>query len=166
MFSDGVKSDCVLWYAGQTQKPHKRLYTAKYESNERTPQGRKIKKWHKNFQENSVVTPKKLRPLTVDPEPVFRLVEQDPEQSLRRMGNQLGISKKAVKKCPKNEGFRNYRPQIVQASKEVSKIARVSFAPLILNRVFLSPNFLERIMFSNEAVLHLDGGINIHNCSH
>lgn len=167
MFSDGVKSDCVLWYA-ETKSPTKvqRLYRAKYGRNERTPQGRAIKKWHKNFQEKSVVTPKKVRPRTVDPQLVLQLVEQEPEQSLRRMGNQLGISKDTVRKYLKNEGFRNYRPQIVQALKGTDKIARVSFAQLILERVSLSPNFLERIMFSDEAVFHLDGGINTHNCSH
>jgi len=82
------------------------------------------------------------------------------------MGNQLDISKDTVRKCLKNKGFRNYRPQIVQALKGTDKIARVSFAQLILERVSLSPNFLERIMFADEAVFHLDGGINTHNCSH
>ena len=167
MFSDCVKSDCVLWYA-ENKSPTKvqRMFRAKYGRNERTPQGREIKKWHKDFQEKSVVTPKKIRPRAVDPELILQLVEQEPKQSLRRMANQLGISAYTVRNCLKNEGFRNYRPQIVQSLKGTDKIARVSFAQLILDRVSLSPNFLERIMFSDEAVFHLEGGINTHNCSH
>ena len=82
------------------------------------------------------------------------------------MGKQPGISKDTVKTYLKNDGIRNYRPQIVQALKGTDKIARVSFAQLILYRVSLSPNFLERIMFSDEAVFQLDGGINTRNCSH
>ena len=38
-----------------------------------------------------IITSKKARPLTIDPEFVLQLVEQKPEQSLRRMGNQLGV---------------------------------------------------------------------------
>ena len=166
-WSDGVKSDYVLWYA-ETKSPIKvqRLYRAKYGRNERTPQGREIKKWHKIFQEKSVVTPKKVRPLKVDPKLVLQLVEQKFDQSLRRMGNRLVTSKVTVKRCLKNEGVRIYNPQIMQALKRSVTIARVSFAQLILCRVSLSPNFLESLMFSDEAVFQLDEGINNHNCSH
>ena len=66
----------------------------------------------------------------------------------------------------KKEGFRNYRPYIVQALKGTDKKARVPFAQLILDRGSPFPNFLERIMLSDEAVFHLDAGINTHNCSH
>ena len=83
MFSDGVKSDCVLWYA-ETKSPTKvqRIFREKYGRNERTPQGRQMKKWHKDFKEQSVVTPKKIRSKAVDSEFILQLVEQQPRQSL------------------------------------------------------------------------------------
>ena len=65
------------------------------------------------------------------------------------MGNQLGISKDRVKKYLKNEGFRNHRLQTEQALKGTDKITRVPFAQLILERVSLFLNFLERIIRGN-----------------
>ena len=78
MFSEGVKINSILWYAAtKSLTKVQRLYIAKYGYNERTLKGREIKKWHKNFQENSVVTPKKVKPLTVNPDLVLQLVEKE-----------------------------------------------------------------------------------------
>ena len=167
MFSDKVKSDCILWYA-ETKSPTKvqRLFKNKYGRNSCTPQGREIKKWHKNFQEKSIVTPKKMRPQKVDRQLILQQIEREPKQSLRRIGNELEVSYSTVRRCLRKEGFRNYRPQIVQALNETDKVARVNFAQLILDTSSSSPNFMERIMFSDEAIFHLEGGVNTHNCSH
>ena len=78
MFSEGLKSDSILWYA-ETKSLTKvqRLYRAKYGYTERTLKGKEIKKWHKNFQEKSVVTLKKVKPPTVNPDLVLQFVEQE-----------------------------------------------------------------------------------------
>lgn len=44
--------------------------------------------------------------------------------------------------------------------------ARVSFAQLILEKLNESPNFLEMILFSDEALFHLEGGVNKHTSTH
>ena len=167
MFSDKIKSDCILWYAEtKSTTSVQRLFRKKYGKNSRTPQRRDIKMWQKIFQENSMVTPKKMRPQKVDRQPILQQIEKEPKQSLRRVGNELGVSYSTVRRCLKEGGFRCYRPQIVQALKETDKVARVNFAQLILNTNSSSPNFMERIMFSDEAIFHLEGGVNTHNCSH
>ena len=78
MFSEGLKSDSILWYA-ETKSLTKvqRLYRAKYGYNEHTLKGREIKKWHKNFHEKSIVTLKKVKPLTVNPDLVLQFVEHE-----------------------------------------------------------------------------------------
>ena len=78
MFSEGVKINSILWYAAtKSLTKVQRLYIAKYGYNERTLKGREIKKWHKNLQEISVVTPKKVRPPAVHTELVLQLVEKE-----------------------------------------------------------------------------------------
>ena len=78
LLSEGVKSDSILWYAAiKSLTKVQELYRAKYRCNERTLKGIEIKKWHKNFQEKSVVTPKKVKPLTVNPDLVLQLVEKE-----------------------------------------------------------------------------------------
>ena len=67
----------------------------------------KTRNGKKNFKK-SIVTPKNVIPVTVNTELVLQLFEQEPEHSVRRMGNQFCISKDTVKKFLKNEGFRNH----------------------------------------------------------
>ena len=77
------------------------------------------------------------------------------------MENQLGISKDTVTKFLNSEGFRNYRLQMMQALKDSQSLIRTAdFGPS-----FSVPQF-SGIMFLDEAVFHLDGGINTHNCTH
>ena len=77
LLSEGVKGDSILWYAAiKSLTKVQELYRAKYRCNERTLKGIEIKKWHKNFQEKSVVTPKKVKLLTVNPD-LLQFVEQE-----------------------------------------------------------------------------------------
>ena len=66
-FPKVLKRDSILWYA-ETKSLTKvqRLYRAKYGYTECTLKGKEIKKWHKNFQEKSVVTPKKVKTKTTN----------------------------------------------------------------------------------------------------
>ena len=157
MFSKRMETECVLWYA-ESRSPTKvkRKFRAKYGRNAVAPHDSDIKRWHKNFAEESVLTLKKRRSRRVDQEVIIQHVEEEPKQSLRRMANHFDVSKTTVRNCLKAEGFRNYRPQIVQALKADDKIARVSFAKLILNKVSSRNDYLDTIMFSDEAIFHLE----------
>ena len=78
LLSEGVKSDSILWYAAiKSLTKVQELDRAKYRCNERTLKGIEIKKWHKNFQEKSVVTTKKVKQLTVNLDLHLQFVEQE-----------------------------------------------------------------------------------------
>ena len=53
----------------------------------------------------------------------------------------------------------------MQALKESDKVARVNFAQHMLDEISRCPDFLDRIIFSDEAIFHLEGGVNTHNCT-
>lgn len=59
-----------------------------------------------------------------------------------------------------------FHPKIVQHLKPTDITKRLEFARTILAKINESPNFMNLILFSDEAVFHLDGGVNIHNASH
>ena len=167
MFSETVKTDCILWLT-EFKSPTKvqRMFKKKYGRNEEAPSRAVIRKWHGNFKETSLVSVKKKRRHTVEPQQILQLYEENPKQSLRRVANHLEVSFSTVRRALKSASYKNYRPQIVQALQPQDKTARVDFAKLILGKLSRAPNFLEKILFSDEAVFHTEGSVNKHNCSH
>ena len=91
---------------------------------------------------------------------------ENPRQSLKRVANNFEVSHSAVRKALKNVGFKVYRPQVVQALHEDDYGKRVAFAEWILGKINDSPRFLELLLFSDEAVFHIEGGINRKNSIH
>ena len=167
MFSNSVKIECVLWYS-DSKSPRKvrRKFKAKYGRNKKAPDNRSLKIWYENFRENGSISIKKNRNKTIGIEPIIQFYENDPKQSLRRVANQVGVSHSTVRRALKFSGFKVYRPQVVQEPKNNDKIARIAFAEIIHTKTLQCPNFIKRILFSDEAVFHLQGGVNIHNSSH
>ena len=168
MYSSAEKTDCILWYA-ETKSPTKvqRMFRTKYGRNAKTPATSQIRMWLGTFKTKHTVSPEKKRRKKVDCERITQCYNANPKQSLRRVANQLNLSCSAVRDTLKKAGYRNYRPQIVQALKEDDLTSRVSFANFILGKVNGEfPNFLQTIFFSDEAVFHLEGGVNKHNSSH
>ena len=144
-----------------------RMFRTKYGRNAKTPATSQIRMWLGTFKTKHTVSPEKKRRKKVDCERITQCYNANPKQSLRRVANQLNLSCSAVRDTLKKAGYRNYRPQIVQALKEDDLTSRVSFANFILGKVNGEfPNFLQTIIFSDEAVFHLEGGVNKHNSSH
>ena len=56
--------------------------------------------------------------------------------------------------------------QVVQKLTAEDHTARISFAEFILQKMAVDPNFLRKIIFSDEALFHLEGGINKYNSTH
>ena len=72
----------------------------------------------------------------------------------------MGISYSAFRTSLKARGYRVYRPQIVQSLNQEDYAAPVAFAELVFENIRNSPRFIELLMFSDEAIFHLEGGIN------
>ena len=167
MFSDAIKAEIVLWYA-EKKSPTKvqRMFRAKYGKHRAAPKNTDMQRWSKNFKEAGVLSTKRSRSGRVDRQQIIRCIEENPKQSLRRLSNNLNVSVTTIRKCLKAEGYKNYGPHIVQALKESDKVARVNFAQHMLDEISRCPDFLDRIIFSDEAIFHLEGGVNTHNCTH
>ena len=166
-FSREKKTDCVLWYV-ELKSPIKvlRKLRKKYGRHERCPSQMTLTSWVENFKQNgSVSRNKRTGSQKVDQENIVQCIQSDPHQSLRRVANQSGCSVSSVRNALKNNGYKRYLPQVVQSLKETDKTARINFAQTILEEINASPRFLEMVLFSDEAIFHLEGNINKHNSS-
>ena len=66
----------------------------------------------------------------------------------------------------KSSGYKPYMANIVQELHPNDYAARVAFAESTLEKIKNSPEFVKILIFSDEAIFHLDGGINKHNHRH
>ena len=166
-YSSTVKTDCILWYA-ELKSPIKvqRKFRTKYGKNEKPPSGYCMKIWLENFKKTGSIKSKKIRSNSVDRQRIAQCLRDEPQQSLSRVANQFDISNSAVRTALKSSGFKRYRPQVVHALKNDDKTVRVTFAETMLDKINQSPRFLEMILFSDEAIFPLEGGVNKHNSSY
>ena len=125
-----------------------------------------IRKWSKAFEKTGSITKAHKRKTTVDQEKIIQDFQENPKQSLRRGSHKLGVSVSSVRNTLKKAGFKVYRPRIVQALQDGDHEARFEFAKSVLDKLRTNSNFLKMIMFSDEAIFHLEGGVNRQNSSH
>ena len=78
----------------------------------------------------------------------------------------FGVSYSAVRNALKHSNYKVYRPQVVQQLNHEDYSKRVTFAEWALEKINGSPGFIELLLFSDEAVFHLEGGINRKNSCH
>ena len=82
---------------------------------------------------------------------------------MKRVSKKLYFSYDSVQKVIKSSGFKCYMPNIVQKIYPSDYAARVAYAESTLEKIKNSPDFVQLLLFSDEALFHLDGGINKHN---
>ena len=167
-FSTEVKIQCVVWLQ-QLRSPIKvqRKYQTTYgRRKQASPSTNMIRKWSNAFEKTGSITKAHKRKKTVDQEKIIKDFQENPKQSLRRASHKLGVCVSSVRNSLKKAGFRRYMPRIVQALQDGDPEARVEFAESVLDKLRTNPNFLKMIMFSDEAIFHLEGGVNRQNSSH
>jgi hypothetical protein len=64
----------------------------------------------------------------------------------------------------KELGLKPYRPQLLHALNEDDPDRRCEFADTFLNLIAADSSFLNRIVWSDEAIFKLNGHVNGHNC--
>ena len=142
-------------------------FRKKYGRNAKSPDPKSIKLWSEQFKKTGSCLRKKMnRTPTVDRQTIIREVEENPRQSLRRLSNLFKVSYGAVRDALKHSNYKPYHPQVVQALNKEDHSKRVTFAKWALERMKCSSRFTEMLLFSDEAVFHLEGGVNRKNSTH
>ena len=163
-FSTDMKTECVLWLIVE-KSPTKvqRKFLLKYGKNAKLPSTKSIRRWHSLFKETGSVSPKKRnRKSTVNAAAVIDSIESNPKLSVRRLGNQCNISRESVRKILKKNDYHPYKPQIVQELHAADYGHRIKFAEEMQKN--MEHHFLKLLLFSDEAIFHLDGALNRQNC--
>ena len=97
-------------------------------------------------------------------ERVRQCFSNDSKQSLRRAAAELQLAKSSVHRILHNElGFSCYKIQVLQELKLADYGSREDFAFLMLEKNAQDPDFLSRVIFSDEATFCLSGKVNRQN---
>lgn len=156
------KVQCVLWFEKfesviRVQREYRNFY------NEQPPHRNNIRRWCKKFKDTGSVQDKKrsgrppIRNESV--ELIHDSVIQSPKKSVRRRSLQLGVPKSSVHKVLKKRlKLTPYKIQRLHAMKPDDNRKRYDFAVDTLEG-----NFLNRILFSDEATFHVSGHVHCHN---
>jgi len=92
-------------------------------------------------------------------------VEEDPNLSIRRRSQELGLCPSTTWKILRKDlGLHPYKIQLVQELKPRDHYMRRSFADWALEQLATDPLFYRKILFSDEAHFWLNGFVNKQNC--
>ena len=107
------------------------------------------------------------RPVTATGDDVFSsikpMIEDDPNISTRRISNSLGVSQSTVVRCLHKKNYHPYKPTFVQELSDDDHDQRLEFCQWISQQRDHHSQFHLRIVFSDEAVFHVNGTVNKHN---
>lgn len=95
-------------------------------------------------------------------EEVKQKFRQSPHTSIRRVAHSTGLSVGTIWSIA-SENFHPYKLQFVHQLLPQDWHARLNFSSELLHRLNQHPEFLNTLLFSDEAHFHLHGGVNTHN---
>ena len=161
------KAQCVLWYH-KLKSPTAVQRKFRNEFGQDPPHTDSIKRWFKNFMETgSILDRKRSGRRSIDEETVDAVrvaFHRSPRKSIRVASNELVIPRSAVHKVlHKRLRLHAYKLQIVQALKPDDYLCRAAFAEEILQRIDDDNDYLNSVVFSDEATFHVSGKVNKHN---
>lgn len=132
---------------------------------------RTIKNCHSKLFESGSVKDKKRsgrRPTASREENVNNvqaMFERSPKKSVRQGARESGLTRYAVNKILKKIlNFRPWKPNYVQQLFLEDCDIRMEFSEVMLAWKEESPNLFNNILWSDEAVFHVGGFVNRHNC--
>lgn len=171
-----------------------RRFRARFGRNRNAPQRASIMLWHENlFKHGSVLHEKsksgrqRSSGSTRSQATVEAAFDRSPERlSIRRAELELQLSRSAIHRNLQEIGMKPFKmkvsfltfcfvfscclqqalffTQVLQALIPEDKDRRVQFAEGILRSIANDPEFLSKMMFSDESIFHLDGRVNKQNC--
>ncbi|MCP4489021.1 MAG: transposase, partial [Gammaproteobacteria bacterium] len=95
---------------------------------------------------------------------VLDAVRKSPKKSTRRLSAQIGISKDSVHRILRNAHLKPYRPRLLQGLNEDDPDRRIEFCEWFIQQAEADTNFVDRVIWTDEATFKLNGHINRHNC--
>lgn len=146
-------------------------YAAAY-PNMRHPDAKVIDAAVRRLRESGNVMPVNVggRPRTVRvpamEDEVLRRVQENPRTSTRCIGEEMGVSHVLVHKVLKAERMHPYHFTRVQKLLPRDYAPRLSFSRKLLNRIVVEPNFLRRVLWTDECTFTQDEFFNFHNYHH
>lgn len=91
-------------------------------------------------------------------------VQQNPQTSTYELARNHGISRKSVQTILHKNKFHPYKIQNHHELNEDDFDRRLQFCESILQKISTQNNFLDSLVFSDEATFCLNGTVNRHNC--
>ena len=88
----------------------------------------------------------------------------DPCTSQRKVAAQLDVSQSSVQRVLRQNNVKHFKFCRVQELKEIDFEPRLFFCRSVLDLNLETPGWHQKIVFSDEAVFHLNGQVNLHNC--
>lgn len=109
------------------------------------------------------VPPQRVVRTTSTEKRVLEAFARSPEKSVRRGADELGLSKSTVHRILSENKLKPYKIQILQALNDEDIDRRMEFSEQMLNRMNEDEDLLDRVMFTDEAIFTLNGGVNKQN---
>lgn len=138
--------------------------------NSPVPTYRNIHKLHTKFQRTGNVAdaPRSGRPRSARTEEnkmrVAQTFVENPRLSGKRAAVQLDLSRRSLHRIMHDLGLKVYRPRLLQELKAVDRPKRVEFCEWFLIMSAADPDFVNSILWSDEAIFKVNGRVNRHNC--
>lgn len=162
------RADVVVWYLKRRSfKDARRRYRRVHRS--RPPSKRTIWKWVQRFGAvGSVANKKHVFASTPEKEQlaygIMGAFEADPHLSTKRAASLFGVSDYTVRRILRRHNLHAYKVHVLHELKPEDYERRLDFCREEILRIAANPSHLDFLLFSDEAVFHLDGKVNAQNC--
>lgn len=94
---------------------------------------------------------------------VLACIEINPHLSTRQISAELGVSKTSVHRILKDNKLHPYHVVLHQALLDIDFDRRLDYCHWLKNMCSENPQFLNRILWTDEATFCSDGSVNLHN---
>lgn len=163
------KAKLVAWaIAFDNVEEARRKYLAEF--NEEAPVRCTVHRWMQRFLRTGDINRRSVgsgRPITASgydsKTAVLEAVQENINISERQIVLDTGISKTSVHRCLKKLNLHPYKYTLVQELIGDDNDRRLEFCESIRQKLQTNPSFHEHILFSDEAVFHVNGSVNKHN---
>lgn len=145
------------------------VYYAQQFPNRRQPDDKVIRRVEQRLIETGNLNPRKRnegRPEVHNvhaEERILEIVEDDPCISTRAIAAQSALSHTSIHRILRRNGLHPFRPQKVQVLYEGDNQLRLNFCRWLVENINHHPNFINNILWSDEATFTQEGIINTHN---
>lgn len=173
-FSVAERAKIAVWYDVTSSVTEvQRRFRTEFDKN-RIPSRNLILLTHERLMTTGSVLPKKRGPEPGMPsrprrtnsteQRVLDAYRRSPEKSLRRGEEELGLSKSTIHRILRNFKLKPFKIQILQQLNDEDVDRRLQFAEEQLLAIHQDQDYLDKIIFSDEAIFSLTGSVNKQNC--